>query len=114
MTLTLELPPERKAALKTQAESRGMSVEARLLEMTEFLAPSTSIAHMRKTDPKEWMRQFRGWAQGLDRTCLCFPMRLSAERASIRIAFEPIGRLPSVIGSSTRTFPKHANNRFRL
>jgi hypothetical protein len=45
MTLTLELSPEREAALKAQAQARGMSVEQWLLDLTEQFAPSTSIAH---------------------------------------------------------------------
>ena len=68
MTLTLELPPEREAALKTQAEARGISVEQLVLELTEQLVPSTSIAHLQKTNPKEWMRQFRAWAESHDHT----------------------------------------------
>ena len=68
MTLTLELPPEREAALKAQAQARGMSVEQWLLDLIEQLAPSTSIAHLQKTNPKEWARQFHEWAESHDRT----------------------------------------------
>lgn len=70
MTVKLELPPEREAALRAQADARGLSLEAWLVEMTESLAPSASIAHLQKTNPKEWMRQFRAWAEGHDRTTL--------------------------------------------
>jgi hypothetical protein len=68
MTLTLELSPEREAALKVQAQARGMSVEQWLLDLTEQLAPSTSIAHLQKTNPEEWARQFHEWAESHDRT----------------------------------------------
>jgi hypothetical protein len=68
MTLTLALSPEREAALKAQAQARGMSVEQWLLDLTEQLAPSTSIAHLQKTNPKEWARQFHEWAESHDRT----------------------------------------------
>ena len=68
MTLTIELSPEREAALKAQAQARGMSVEQWLLELAEQLAPSTSIAHLQKTNPKEWARQFHDWAESHDRT----------------------------------------------
>ena len=68
MTLTLELPPEREAALKAQAQARGMSVEQWLLDLIEQLAPSTSIAHLQKTNPKEWASQFHEWAESHDRT----------------------------------------------
>jgi len=46
MTLTLELSPEREAALKAQAQARGMSVEDWLLQIADQLAPPTSIAHL--------------------------------------------------------------------
>jgi hypothetical protein len=68
MTLTLELSPEREAALKAQAQARGMSIEQLLLDLAEQLAPSTSIAHLQKTNPKEWARQFHEWAESHDRT----------------------------------------------
>src|SRR5205807_10346207 len=68
MTLTLELSPEREAALKAQAQARGMSIEQWLLDLAEQLAPSTSIAHLQKTNPKEWARQFHEWAESHDRT----------------------------------------------
>jgi len=68
MIVTLDLPPEREAALKTQAKARGLSLEQWLMEMTEQLAPSGSISHLQKTNPKEWMRQFRSWAESHDRT----------------------------------------------
>lgn len=66
MILTLELSPEREAALKIRAKARGISVEQLILEFTEQLAPSTSIAHLQKTNPKEWARQFRSWADSHD------------------------------------------------
>jgi hypothetical protein len=68
MTVTLELSPERKAALTTQARARGMSLEQWLLELTEQLAPPASIAHLQKTNPQEWARQFHAWAESHDRT----------------------------------------------
>jgi hypothetical protein len=68
MTLTLELSPEREAALRAQAQARAMSVEQWLLELIDQLAPSTSIAHLQKTNPKEWARQFHDWAESHDRT----------------------------------------------
>jgi len=68
MTLTLELSQEREAALKARAQARGMSLEQWLLDLTELLVPSTSIAHLQKTNPKEWARQFHEWAESHDRT----------------------------------------------
>jgi hypothetical protein len=68
MTLTLKLSPEREAALNAQAQARGMSVEQWLLDLTEQFAPSASIAHLQKTNPKEWARLFHEWAESHDRT----------------------------------------------
>ena len=68
MTLTLELSPERGAALKAQAEACGMSVEKWFLHLAEQLAPAESIAHLQKSDPAEWARRFHEWAEGHDRT----------------------------------------------
>lgn len=68
MTLTLELSPEREAALKAQAQARGMSIEQWLLELTEQLAPSVSIADLQRTNPAEWARRFHDWAESHDRT----------------------------------------------
>ena len=68
MTLRLELPPEREAAIKAQAQARGLSVEEWLLELAELAAPSSSIVHLQRTNPAEWARQFRAWADGHDPT----------------------------------------------
>jgi len=45
-----------------------MSVEQWLLELAEQIAPSTSITHLQKTNPKEWARKFHEWAESHDRT----------------------------------------------
>ena len=68
MTLTLELSPEREAALKAQAEARGISVQEWLFQLADQLAPPASIAHLQRTNPQEWLRQFRAWAESHDRT----------------------------------------------
>jgi hypothetical protein len=66
MTVTLNLPPEKEAAFKAQAQARGLSLEQWILEVAdEHLRPS-SIAHLQKTNPREWARQFRAWADGHD------------------------------------------------
>jgi hypothetical protein len=68
MTVTLELPPEKEAVLKAEVDARGVSVERLLLELCEQHVQPGSIAHLQKTNPKEWMRQFRAWAEGHSRT----------------------------------------------
>jgi hypothetical protein len=67
MTVTLNLSREQEAALKVQAEALGLSVEEWLLRLAG-LAPgkSESIAHLQRTDPEEWGRRFREWADSHD------------------------------------------------
>lgn len=66
MTLTIELSAEREAALKAQARALGLSIEEWLLFIAEQHVPSGSIAHLQRTDPAEWARQFRAWADSHD------------------------------------------------
>jgi hypothetical protein len=66
MTVTLELSPEREAALKARARARGLSVEQWLLELAETFVSPSSIVHLQKTNPQEWARQFRAWADSHD------------------------------------------------
>jgi hypothetical protein len=67
MALLLELPPEGEAALKAQAEARGLSVEEWLMQLAGQFAQPASVAHLQLTNREEWMRQFRAWAGGHDR-----------------------------------------------
>lgn len=66
MTLTLDLSPEREAALKAQAQARGLSVEEWLLEVAEQLSPASSVVHLQRTDPNEWARHFDAWVNSHD------------------------------------------------
>ena len=68
MNLTIELSDEQAAALKMQAEAQGLTVERWLEQIAAQFAPSPSIAHMQKTNPKEWARRFHDWAESHDRT----------------------------------------------
>jgi hypothetical protein len=67
MTLTIELPPEKEAAFKAEAQSRGLSVEQWLLQIAEqHVRPVESFAHLQKTDPEEWARRFDEWLKSHD------------------------------------------------
>ena len=72
MTLTIELPDEKAAELKAQAEAHGFSVERWIERIAEQYAvtvtPPDSIVHLQRTDPKEWARRFHEWAESHDRT----------------------------------------------
>jgi hypothetical protein len=68
VTVTIEIPEDRAARFKEQAQARGMRVDQWLLELAEQNAPAKSISHLQKTDPQEWARQFHEWAESHDRT----------------------------------------------
>jgi hypothetical protein len=48
MTVTLDLPPEKEAALKAQAQSRGLSLEQWMLELADQSVQPVSITHLQK------------------------------------------------------------------
>jgi hypothetical protein len=64
MTVILNLPPEKEAAFKAQAQARGLSLEQWMLEVADQHIPPVSISQLQKTNPQEWARQFRAWADG--------------------------------------------------
>ena len=66
MTVTIQIPDDIAALYQRQAEARGLTVERWLMELAEQNAPVSSIAHLQTTNPKEWARQFRIWADGHD------------------------------------------------
>ncbi len=70
MNLTIELSDEKVAALKAQAATHGLTVERWVEQIAEQHAriQPASIAHLQKTNPKEWARQFHAWAESHDRT----------------------------------------------
>ncbi len=76
MTLTLELKPEIEQGLLTQAQERGVSLDAYLQYVLSRLAsvnapddsaPSATSLQDDLT-PEEWVRQFHEWAESHDRT----------------------------------------------
>ena len=66
MNLTIELPDEKVAALRAQAEAHGLTVERWLEQIAEQHAQPASIVHLQKTNPKEWARQFDAWVDSHD------------------------------------------------
>ena len=66
MTVTLSLPPAKEAIYKAQAQARGLSLEQWMLEVADQHAQPVSASQLQKTDPLEWARQFRAWADGHD------------------------------------------------
>ena len=68
MNVTIELSDEQAAVLKAQAEAQGLTVERWFQKIAEHDIPSESIAHLQKTNPKEWARRFHEWAESHDRS----------------------------------------------
>jgi hypothetical protein len=66
MTLTIQIPPEQEAVFQAQAQLRGLSVEQWILEIANEQTGAASIAHLQQTDPEEWARQLKEWADGHD------------------------------------------------
>jgi hypothetical protein len=66
MNVTIQIPEERAALYEQQAQARGLTVERWLLELAEQSAMAPSIAHLQETNPTEWARQFRAWADSHD------------------------------------------------
>jgi hypothetical protein len=70
MTLVIDLPDDQVAALKAKAASAGLTLEGWILKLaeteTDSVRLSTSAANLQKSDPGEWARQFRAWADGHD------------------------------------------------
>jgi hypothetical protein len=70
MNLTIEISDKKVAVLKAQAAAQGLTVERWVEQLAEQHAemPPASIAHLQKTNPKEWARRFHEWAESHDRT----------------------------------------------
>lgn len=70
MNLTIELSDEKAERLKAQAAAHGLTVKQWIEEIAaqHAQAESASIAHLQKTNPREWARQFHAWAESHDRT----------------------------------------------
>ena len=66
MTVTLNLPPDKEAAFQAEAQARGLSLEQWMLEAADQQVQPVSIAHLQKTNPQEWARQFDAWADSHD------------------------------------------------
>ncbi len=66
MNLTIQLSDEKAEALRTQAEAQGLTVERWLEQIAEQYLQPDSIAHLQKTNPKEWARQFDAWVNSHD------------------------------------------------
>ncbi len=66
MNLTIQLSSEKAAALKAQAEAHGLSVERWLEQIAEQHLTTVTIAHLQKTNPSEWAKQFDAWVNSHD------------------------------------------------
>lgn len=68
-TILMDLSPDKEAALKTQAEAQGLTLEQWLVQIAEQHVPSAaSEAQLQITDPDEWARRFHERSQSHDGT----------------------------------------------
>jgi hypothetical protein len=68
MTINLDLTPGQEAAIQQRAASRRITSEQWVTELVNSLVPPDTIEHLQDTDPEEWFRQLREWAESHDRT----------------------------------------------
>ena len=70
MELNIRISDEKAPMLKAQADAQGITVEqwVELIAEQSAQPQPASIAHLQKTNPKEWARQFHEWAESHDRT----------------------------------------------
>ena len=66
MNVTIELSDEKAAALQAQADAQRLTIERWLEQIAEQHVQPVSIAHLQKTNPKEWARQFDAWVDSHD------------------------------------------------
>jgi hypothetical protein len=69
MSLTIDLPEHQIAALRAKAASAGLTLDAwfsKLATEAPQKKSGPSIAHLQKSNPEAWARQFRAWADGHD------------------------------------------------
>jgi hypothetical protein len=66
MTVTIDLPPDKEALFTAQAQARGLSLGQWMLEVADQNVQPVSIAHLQRTDPAEWARQFDVWVDSHD------------------------------------------------
>jgi hypothetical protein len=67
----IELPDDQPAALRAQAAAAGLTLEVWVkklaaLEASEEKPVEPPIAHLQRSNPREWAQQFRAWADGHD------------------------------------------------
>lgn len=67
-TIKIDLPDNQAKTLQEQAATQGLTLSQWLVKMVGQYTPPESIAHLQKTDPEEWARQFHAWAESHDRT----------------------------------------------
>lgn len=65
-TVKIDLPEQQITALTAKAAAQGLTLEGWFQKVAEQEAPSASIAHLQKSNPREWARQFDEWVDSHD------------------------------------------------
>lgn len=64
-TIKVDIPEQQLAALTAKAQ--GLTLEEWFQEVAAKEAPpSTSVAHLQKTNPEEWIRHFNDFLASID------------------------------------------------
>jgi hypothetical protein len=63
VNVTIQIPEDRAALYQEQAQTLGLTVEEWLLDLADQNLSAVSVAYLQNTNPKEWAREFRAWAE---------------------------------------------------
>ena len=61
MSITLELSPAQEAAFQAQAQARGLSLEAWMLDVARQHIQPVSVTHLQKPDIEERLKRLDAW-----------------------------------------------------
>jgi hypothetical protein len=64
MTVTLDLPPELEAGLAAQAQARGITIDALIMEILASLA-STPSSERSNAEIEKWQKEFDEWLDAI-------------------------------------------------
>jgi hypothetical protein len=75
ITVSINLPEQQVAALTAEAAARSLTLEGWFQKVTAQEVPYMSIAHLQKTNPEKWARQFDAWVDSHDPNLPVLSMR---------------------------------------
>lgn len=67
-SITLSFSDEELASFQAEAQAQGLTLENWFRKVAKKEAPSTSLAHLQKTDPEVWIRHLEAFVARLPKT----------------------------------------------